>query len=148
MRHVALMSLAALALGASACSKPAPCEQLAERLCAASAAHCVEARPWIAAQASGGAADAACEHVLADPSALAAYAARFASEMTPTPATVTPTSQTPGGPTIVKTPAPKPTTKDQVREVGATIEEIGKTGEKAGEAIDKIEDAFKRGDAQ
>jgi hypothetical protein len=36
----------------------------------------------------------------------------------------------------------KPTTQDQIREFGETVEEIGSTGEQAGEAIDKIENAF------
>ena len=148
MRHAALMTLATLALGAGACGKTAPCDQLTERLCATSPAHCVEARPWIDAQAAGGPADVACEHVLADASAMAAYAARFADEMTPRPATTSPSKPAPSGPATTSRPAAKPTTKDQVREVGATIEEIGKAGEKAGEAIDKLDDAFKRGDAK
>jgi len=54
----------------------------------------------------------------------------------------------PTTPARTSTPTKKPMTKDQIREVGETLEELGKTGEKAGEAIDKLGDAFKKGEAK
>jgi len=42
----------------------------------------------------------------------------------------------------------KPTTREQIRNVGDNAEEVGKTGKKIGEAIDKIGDMFDAPDAK
>jgi len=144
MIRKAIFSSAALLFAVGGCGKTAPCEDLAKRLCEASAEHCDAARPWLAEQGAGDAAarDATCTAVLADAPALAGYMTRFATAMAPTPtapAAVVPTVAAPG----TAAPATKPTTKEQVREVGATIEEVGNATEKAGEAIDKLRDAVK-----
>jgi|GEM_PF-2951526 len=146
---LALLTVAGLALGASACSQTESCARLAERLCAVQGGHCVEARAWIDAQAAGDAAarDAACAHVLADPQALAAYTDSFVAAMTVTPAIAPAAVQrtAPGAGPSHTPPTPKPTTRDKVREVGETIEELGNTGEKAGGAINKLEEVFSGG---
>lgn len=140
MLRTLTISMTALLFTSGACSKAAPCEDLATRLCDASSAHCDDARTWLATQGAGEAEarDAACAAVLADESAVAAYVARFTTAMAPA------ASPAPS-PTVVTTPtapaaAPPhdPTTREQVEEAGKTIEEIGNAGEKAGAAIDKI----------
>jgi hypothetical protein len=144
MTRLMMISLTALALGAGACGKEPPCDLLAKRLCDADPKHCVEARAWLDEQGAGeaDARDAACKVVLEDPQALSAYVSRFVTAMAPAPKAPTPAAPKASGTTT--DPTRKPTTKDQIREVGETIEELGTAGEKAGEAIDKLEDAFKR----
>lgn len=141
MRQVLLtMSLPFVALVlTSGCSKKPACETLAEKLCDSASDRCIEARGWLDAQGGGDAEarDASCQRVLDDATALAAYRDRFLAEMAPPPAPVT-VQVAPGA-------APrKPTTKDEIRNVGETIEEIGETGKKTGDALDKIEDALDR----
>jgi len=136
-----------VSLGLAACAKESPgCDALAARLCEANAERCTSARTWVDAQGAGddAARTEACDQMLKDPQALAAYVERYAlatGKTVATPDAPRPASATPPARTPVKT---RPTTQDEIRTFGDNVEEIGTVGEKAGEAIDKIGDAFKR----
>jgi hypothetical protein len=147
MRIIILsLSVVSLGLGVDACAKTdSGCDALTLRLCDANADDCADARGWIDSQGAGdtSARDEACTELLADSTALAAYIERFTTAMRPMPQA--PQSPRPASGSPPQTPPnTKPTTQDQIRTFGDNVEEIGKAGEKAGEAIDKIEDAFGR----
>ncbi len=141
------LSLATLGLGVDACAKQDPgCDALALRLCEANAEHCARARGWIDAQGAGDPAARAetCSQMLADPSALTTYIERFVVAMGPPPTTGSPRPAVQTTPPATTPPRAKPTTADEIRTFGDSVEEVGNVGEKAGEAIDKIDDIFSR----